>query len=66
MIEKIVRHKLGTGGHLSNELKICAWCNRKLGLSPGNPRHVSVANYGMCRNCLAERLAALTRRAAAA
>ncbi len=53
-----------TGDHFPNEMNICAWCNRKLGLLAGKLRDLSATNYGMCRDCLAERLAALTRRAA--
>ncbi len=45
-------------------MNICAWCDRKLGLLPGKLRQVPATNYGMCRDCLAERLAALMRRAA--
>jgi hypothetical protein len=63
-IERNVRHQSVTGGHFPYEMNICAWCERKLGLLPGKLRRVPTTNYGMCSDCLAERLAVLTRRAA--
>ena len=63
-IERIVCHQSVTGGHFLDEMNICAWCERKLGLLPGKFRRVPATNYGMCGDCLAEHLAALRRRAA--
>ncbi len=63
-IERIVRHQLVTGGHFPDEMNICAWCDRTLGLLPGKLRNDPATNYGICPDCLAECLAALTRRAA--
>ncbi len=41
-------------------MHICAWCERKLGIRPGTVRGVSSMNFGICPDCLAERLAALS------
>ncbi len=43
---------------LASETCVCAWCNRELGFLPGNVQGISATNYGMCPDCLAERLAA--------
>jgi predicted transglutaminase-like cysteine proteinase len=40
-------------------MHVCAWCERKLGIRPATVRGVPSTNYGMCPDCLAERLVAL-------
>ena len=43
---------------LAPEICVCAWCNRELGFHTGKVQGVPAKNYGMCPDCLAERLAA--------
>ena len=45
-------------GVLAFETCVCAWCNRDLGFRPGRVQGVPATNYGMCPDCLAERLVA--------
>ena len=43
---------------LASETCVCAWCDCELGIQAGKVQGVSATNYGMCPDCLAERLAA--------
>ena len=43
---------------LASDTCICAWCDCELGFQAGKVQGVSATNYGMCRDCLAKRLAA--------
>jgi hypothetical protein len=45
-------------------MHVCAWCKEKLGFRYGTVRGIPATNYGICRSCLAARLAALLGRAA--
>ena len=40
-------------------MHVCAWCDCKLGIRPGTVRGVPATNWGMCPDCLSERLVAL-------
>lgn len=40
-------------------MRICAWCNRKLGIWPCSVRGVPATNWGMCPDCLSSRLSVL-------
>ncbi len=41
---------------------ICAWCGRKLGVSPAKLPDESVVNYGICEKCLGARMAELVHQ----
>ena len=41
-------------------MRVCAWCNCKLGIWPCSVRGVPATNWGMCPECLSSRLIALT------
>ena len=40
-------------------MHVCSWCDCKLGIRPATVQGVPATNYGMCPDCLAERLVAL-------
>ena len=40
-------------------MRICAWCDAKLGIWPCTVRGIPATNWGMCPDCLSKRLAAL-------
>jgi hypothetical protein len=44
---------------VAGPMHVGAWCSRKLGIRPGRVRGIRTTNYGICSDCLAERLVAL-------
>ncbi len=41
---------------------MCAWCRRKLEISPAKLPDESAVNYGICEKCLGERMAELVHQ----